>query len=245
MIFSDFLKALGQVTDPRFRRVLWLGLALTLALLIVLYAVMMVSITAFVPDSVTLPLIGVVGGVDTLVSLASIGVLLLLSMVLMIPVASAFSGLFLDDIARAVEARHYPNLPPATAATLGQALIDTINFFGLMVAVNLVGLIFYIMAGPFMPLIFIALNGLLLGREYFQIAALRRMSGKDARALRRRHFFQIWLAGMLMAAPLTVPLVNLIVPILGAATFTHLFHRVRNADRGQSNQNHPPSPNLM
>ena len=71
MIFSDFLKALGQVSDPRFRRVLWLGLALTLALLIVLYAVMMVSITAFVPDSVTLPLIGVVGGVDTLVSLDS------------------------------------------------------------------------------------------------------------------------------------------------------------------------------
>jgi len=29
-----------------------------------------------------------------------------------------------------------------------------------------------------------------------------------------------------MAVPLTFPLINLIIPILGAATFTHLFHRL-------------------
>ena len=30
----------------------------------------------------------------------------------------------------------------------------------------------------------------------------------------------------LMALPLSIPLVNLVIPILGAATFTHLFHRL-------------------
>jgi len=37
---------------------------------------------------------------------------------------------------------------------------------------------------------------------------------------------QIWIAGTLMAAPLSIPLVNLLIPLLGAATFTHMFHRL-------------------
>jgi uncharacterized protein involved in cysteine biosynthesis len=52
------------------------------------------------------------------------------------------------------------------------------------------------------------------------------MTEAEARQLRRRHGWQIWLAGALMAIPLTIPVVNLVVPILGAATFTHLFHRL-------------------
>jgi uncharacterized protein involved in cysteine biosynthesis len=34
----------------------------------------------------------------------------------------------------------------------------------------------------------------------------------------------IWAAGILMAVPLSVPLLNLLVPVLGAATFTHITH---------------------
>jgi uncharacterized protein involved in cysteine biosynthesis len=37
---------------------------------------------------------------------------------------------------------------------------------------------------------------------------------------------KVWLAGILMAAPLSIPLVNLVIPVLGVATFTHLFHRL-------------------
>jgi uncharacterized protein involved in cysteine biosynthesis len=48
--------------------------------------------------------------------------------------------------------------------------------------------------------------------------------------LRRRHAGEIWLAGTLMAAPLSVPLVNLLIPVLGIATFTHLFHRLQARD---------------
>ena len=40
-----------------------------------------------------------------------------------------------------------------------------------------------------------------------------------------------WLAGTLMAAPLSIPLVNLLVPVLGVATFTHLFHRLAERAR--------------
>jgi len=76
------------------------------------------------------------------------------------------------------------------------------------------------------PFIFYGLNGFLLGMEYFTLAAIRRVGRAKAREMRRRHLPTIWLAGILMALPLSVPLVNLLIPILGAATFTHIYHRI-------------------
>jgi uncharacterized protein involved in cysteine biosynthesis len=70
-------------------------------------------------------------------------------------------------------------------------------------------------------------NGWLLGREYFLLAALRHLEPDAARALMRDNIGQVWLAGTLMAAPLSLPLISLFVPVLGAATFTHLFQRLR------------------
>lgn len=71
------------------------------------------------------------------------------------------------------------------------------------------------------------MNGFLLGREYYTLAAIRRVGRAEAKRLRSRNMGTIWLAGILMAMPLSVPLVNLVIPILGAATFTHLFHRLQ------------------
>jgi CysZ protein len=71
----------------------------------------------------------------------------------------------------------------------------------------------------------------LLGREYFTLVAQRRLPGPEVAALRRRNRLAIWAAGVLMAVPLTLPLANLVVPVLGAATFTHLFHRLAAAGR--------------
>ena len=70
------------------------------------------------------------------------------------------------------------------------------------------------------------MNGFLLGREYFTLAAMRRIGRESARKLRAKHTPAIWLAGTLMAIPLSVPLVNLVIPILGAATFTHIYHKL-------------------
>ena len=96
-----------------------------------------------------------------------------------------------------------------------------------MVVVNLAALLILPFAGPFIPLIFWAVNGWLLGQEYFTLVAARRMPKAEAKRLRRLHRGTIWLAGALMAAPLTVPVVNLLIPVFGAATFTHLFHALR------------------
>jgi uncharacterized protein involved in cysteine biosynthesis len=67
-------------------------------------------------------------------------------------------------------------------------------------------------------------NGILIGREYGQMVALRRNDAKGAAAFRKRNRPTLFAAGVLMAVPLTIPVVNILVPILGAATFTHLYH---------------------
>lgn len=230
MIFSDFARALGQLSDPRFLRVVLFGIALALALLVGVYALFLWLIESLAPGTVEIPLIGPVGGIDTLLSWGSFFLMLVLSVFLMVPAASAFSGLFLEDVAQAVEDRHYPHLPPVPRMRLSDMLIDTANFVGLLIAVNVLALILYGFAGPFIPVVFWAVNGLLLGREYFTLVAMRRLGREGAKALRARHRGQIWLAGTLMAAPLSVPLVNLVIPVLGVATFTHMFHRLATQD---------------
>lgn len=227
MILRAFLRALSQAADPAFARVLAQGIGLTLGLLVALWIATLKLLRWLTPDHITLPWWGEVGHLDALASGAGVLVLLLASVVLMVPVASAFTGLFLDRIAATVEARHYPALPPARAQGMAETLRGTVGFFGVIVVANLVALAIWPFTGPLAPLLFWALNGFLLGREYFTLAALRHLPPDQAAALYRRHRGTVWAAGALMAAPLSVPLVNLVIPVLGAATFTHLFHALR------------------
>jgi CysZ protein len=225
MIARDFARALGQALDGRFLWVLLKGLGLTVALLVGLWFGAAYAI-ALLPDwSVDIPFIGPLSFGIGAAGLAWLAILAA-SAFLMIPVAAIFIGFFLEEIAGAVERRHYPHLAPVRPQPLLETLVDALQFFGLMVAVNLVALVLYLVSGPFAPIVFWLVNGFLLGREYFQMVALRRLPPDQARALRKRHFGQIQLAGTLMALPLTIPVLNLIVPILGVATFTHLFHRL-------------------
>jgi CysZ protein len=231
MIFTAFLRALAQLGDRRFRRVVGIGILLALALLVAIYALFLQAVWWITPDSVDVPFVGVVTGLETLLGWASLLLMLGLSVFLMVPVASAFTGFFLEDVAEAVETRHYPHLPPARALPMVEALRQSVNFIGVVLVVNVVALFLYPMVGPATPLVFWAVNGFLLGREYFTLVALRRLPLPEVKAMRSRHRWRLWLAGTLMAAPLSLPVINLVVPVLGVATFTHLFHRLAASGR--------------
>jgi len=227
VIFQAFFAALGQMADPRFIRVLWRGVALSLGLLFAIGLILWLGVEALVPGSVTLPFIGTVGGLGIAATIGVIFTMSLASVFLMVPVAAAFSALFLDEVAEAVEGQHYPG-QPGRPLTLSEGLADSAVLFLVMVGISLVALALSFFLGPFGPVLFWALNGWLLGREYFLMAARRHLPRDQARALMRRHAGTLWLAGTLMAAPLSLPLVGLFIPVLGAATFTHLFQRLRN-----------------
>ncbi len=224
LIVNSFFLAIGQLSDPRFRRVFLLGVVLSLMLLIGFTAGFAWFTEAITPDEVWLPILGEVQWIDDFLSWGAAFLLMFLSVFLMIPVASAITSMFLDEVADAVEAKHFPELPRANSVSFGDALRDTVNFLGVLLAANIFAIVLYLMFPPFAPLIFWAMNGFLLGREYFTMVAIRWVGRAKAKALRRQHIGTIWVAGTLMAVPLSVPLVNLLIPILGAATFTHLYH---------------------
>ncbi len=74
--------------------------------------------------------------------------------------------------------------------------------------------------------IFLLVNAYLLGRGYFELAALRYRSVEDVGRVRRAHEFQIFLAGMFIAALAAVPIANLLTPLFGAALMVRVHDKI-------------------
>jgi CysZ protein len=231
-LLADLRRALAQFDDPRFLRAIGKGLAATLAALVALSAGLVAFVGWMVPGTVTLPWIGEIGFVGTAAAWAAAGAMVLVSMALAIPAAAVAVGFFLDDVAEAVEARHYPHLPPARPLSLAAQVAEGLRFLLLILAANLLAFGAYLALPPLAPFLFWGVNGYLLGREYFHLVASRRLDREAAQALRRRHRLRVWLAGVALAAPMTVPVVNLAAPVLGAAVFAHQVQRLTGAAEG-------------
>ncbi|MGB1235280.1 MAG: EI24 domain-containing protein [Planktomarina sp.] len=227
MIFLDFFKALSQIGDPRFLKVLGKGVGLTIALLIGFYVTFVVLITKLGFTAWIAETVGISTGWATgALGIGGLFIMLALSVFLMVPVASAITSLYLDDVASAVEAHHYPDHPSGKTVPFMEGLAESAQFLGVILAANMAALVVVIFIPILGPIPFWVVNGYLLGREYFTIIARRHLGQDAAFAMFRTHQSHVWFAGLLMAIPLTIPLVNLLVPTLGAATFTHLFHRL-------------------
>jgi len=232
MILSDFLKSVAQFDDPKFRRVLWRGMGLTIALLIAACLLVNFGINQLLSSAWAANLIGDQSWLGALINVGGVLFTIALSIWLMVPVTSAIIALFLDEVAQAVEARHYPHLPKQTATKLQDQILVGIRFLGILLLANIGALILSMIVPLLAPFVFWATNGYLMGREYFQMAAMRRMPRAQAQELYQRHQGSIWTAGILMAIPMSIPLVGLFIPILGAATFTHQFERLRALPSG-------------
>ncbi|MDB2508158.1 EI24 domain-containing protein [Planktomarina temperata] len=232
MILSDFLKSVAQFDDPKFRRVLWRGMGLTIALLIAACLLVNFGINQLLSSAWAANLIGDQSWLGALINIGGVLFTIALSIWLMVPVTSAIIALFLDEVAQAVEARHYPHLPKQTATKLQDQILVGIRFLGILLLANVGALILSMIVPLLAPFVFWATNGYLMGREYFQMAAMRRMPRAQAQELYQRHQGSIWTAGILMAIPMSIPLVGLFIPILGAATFTHQFERLRALPSG-------------
>lgn len=211
--------------DLRFLGVLLRALGLTILLLIGSYVLVFNVMLAFLPEAVSL--FGYSLSLPTLgFSIGAVVALMAVSPFLMFPVAALFVGLFLDRIVDAVERRHYPHLANRDGQPLTAALGDALRFLLVFIVANGAALVLYLLIPPLAPVIFWLVNGLLLGREYFQTVAVRRLDARAAKKLRRRNFAQIWMAGAAVAVPLSIPLVNLVIPIFAVASFTHMYHRL-------------------
>jgi CysZ protein len=210
--------ALQQLSDPAFRRTLLLGIGLSLLVFGGLAALTVVGIH-YVPATRW-------HWLDDLVAVGG-AVGFLIAMWLLFPaVVSLFIGLLLDDVAEAVERRYYAHDPPGRAPSLLQATLSSLKLMIVLVVLNILVLPLYVVAlfVPFLSLgIFLVLNGYLLGREYFELVAIRHLTPRDAGALRRYWRGRVFLAGIVIAGLFAVPVVNLLAPIIGAAFMMHVF----------------------
>lgn len=161
--------------------------------------------------------------------LAGLGIALAL-ILLVAPVTAMVAGIFLDDIAEGVERTDYPADPPGRPVPALRSLLLSAKFLGIVILGNLCALLLL-----FVPLVnvaaFFLVNGYLLGREYFEFAAMRFRSEEEARELRRRHSGTVLAAGLVIAALLAVPIVNLLTPAFAAAFMVHLHKTVSARQR--------------
>lgn len=227
-MIGAFSKAFTQLADPAMRRVLIIGLIGSL----LIYGAIFLGVLVFIESA---------GWLDSwwlgpLLRYGGSTVLVVLSWLMFPAIVTLIVSFLLDSIAQAVESRYYPNLAAPRHQGIGELLWITSKFMILAVGLNLLTLpIIFILFffPPFNFFVFFALNGYLLGREYFELAAHRRMDASRARALRGAYSGRTFLAGVIFALLMTVPVLNLIAPIVATATMVHLVEAWRQEPEGE------------
>ncbi|KAA0971713.1 sulfate transporter family protein [Aureimonas fodinaquatilis] len=234
MIFSSASLALRDIFSPPFRSALWKVLGLTAICLVALwfavrwlFEILVIPFFAgFAPDMPSW-----VDNAGTFAGFAASIALAFLLAFLIAPVSAIIAGLFLDDVAETVEVKDYPQHAPGRALPFWQSTVLSIKFFGIVVLGNLIA--FALLWLPLVNIVaFFIVNGYLLGREYFQFASLRFRTIDEAAALRDRHGARIFMSGLLIAAFLAIPVLNLLTPLFAAAMMVHLHQKISIKEGG-------------
>ncbi|MCC5955982.1 MAG: EI24 domain-containing protein [Natronohydrobacter sp.] len=225
MIRDSYRLAFGDLRDPRFRQTALIGAALSLALLFALYALLIQLFSTFDEEVFTFSDGTRMDRLGNFFSTVSLATMMLMSIFLMAPVASLFTGLHLHAVTDSVEARHYPRLAAPRPQTTQKLWLDSVNYFGMVFFINIVAFIGITLFGMIWGIaLFWALNGWLLSREYTTMISERRADATAIKAFNRAHRRQLLLAGIVLAILLSVPFLNLLMPVIGVAAFTHLIH---------------------
>jgi CysZ protein len=228
-MFEDARAATSQIFTPPFRAVLWKSLALTMALLglvfIVLHKLLVAGIA--LPASFAHALahswvyswvaaaLSLIGGLGLVVGLAF----------LITPVSFIVAGYFFDELAETVELTLAPNEAPGRALALGDSISLSVKFAVVSLAVNLAALLLLLVPG-INAAAFFGANAYLAGRGYFELAAARHLPYAEVQRLRARNGFRLFGAGLVMAALLAIPIVNLLTPLFGTAYMVRIARKI-------------------
>ena len=227
-MFSDLSKAFGQTGDPAFRKVFFISAGASLVIFALLWGLAGYGFSFF--DAMIVEWAEsdgwFVSALGTAAQALSWFLVIALSLILFPSVMLIIIPLFLEDIARAVEAKHYPELEPGREPPLAETIVGSISFVGVTLLVNIIALPLY-----FIPVVnlflFYLINGYLLGREYFEMVAQRRYPLAEAKVFRKKNRGRVMISGFLLAFLLTIPILNIVMPIWATAFMLHRFERAR------------------
>ncbi len=231
-MLKDAVNAVTQTFSPQLRAVLWKSIALALGL-VAAAAVALDRLIVWLLGAGTSSAETALGPhahlpVEILAWLFSIaaGLGILLGGVMLMPAVTSFvASFFCDRIADAVEREYYPADPPGKALPFSRAMIWGGKTALLAIVVYLCATPLLLFAG-FGAVIFFLATAWLLGRVYFELAALRFRAPGEARALRKNNAATVYLAGLLIAAFVSIPVVNLATPLFATALMVHTYKRL-------------------
>jgi CysZ protein len=226
------VKALSQMLSPPMRSILWRSIGLALVLIVVLAIGLQRLLSWFATSGEGWAEAMLGPGFQTplnvlawIVSIAA-GLGVVFGAVLLMPaITSLVASVFVDEVADHVEREYYPAEPPGTTLPLGLAMTEGVKTALLTVLVYLVALPFVFVAGVGFIVFFIA-TAWLLGREYFELAAMRFRPPEEAKAMRRDNAAIVFTAGLIIAAFVSIPIVNLATPLFGMAFMVHMHKRL-------------------
>lgn len=228
-VISSLMLALAQLADPRVLRVLGKSAGVSLLLCAAIgwggwWALDWALAGAGLDD-------GLFAGAGALRGVASALATVLGLWLLWRIVALAVVQFFADEVVQAVEARHYPAAAmQARDLSVAEQLRAGGKSATRALLVNLAALPFalaLLVTGVGTPLLFLGVNAVLLGRELQEMVGLRHVhTAGDAAPIGKGERL---LLGGVVAVMLSLPFINLIAPVLGAATATHLIHRKARA----------------
>jgi uncharacterized protein involved in cysteine biosynthesis len=231
-MLGDAIQAMTQMFAAPLRAVLWKSIGLALALIVVLgialdrLIVRLVGAgsasveTTFGPHA-HLP----ASALGWFLSLAAALGIIVGSVFLMPAVTAVVGSFFADQIGDEVEREHYPADPPGKALPLWLAFWEGTKTALLAVVIYLCAAPLLIFAG-FGAVIFFLATAYILGREYFELAAMRFRPPDEAKALRKRNAGAVYIGGLFIAAFVSIPIVNLATPLFAMAFMVHLHKRL-------------------
>ena len=216
-----FLISFSQLPDPAFRRVIIKAILLSIFVFVFLAIVVwfVLSETNLFTFWLFEAFADMLGGITAIV----------IAWLLFPTLASFFITLFLEDIVEAVESHHYPNILLEKINNPSATFIISLRFTAIALFLNILAIPFYFFTIWFPPLgifVFYCLNGYLLGREYFELVALRHIKLKDISSIRQSNSWQLFLFGSVTTFLFTIPIINFLTPILGVASMTHFFRKL-------------------
>jgi CysZ protein len=218
-----FELAFAQLTtDPKLRGVLWQSLLLSLVLQIALIALAWWGLDSFATFKWQ--------WINGLVHWLGGGAVVVLGLLLFPASFGIVVSIFMEKIADIVESKHYPALGPARGIPVWTGIWTGIAFLLALLALNLAMLPFYLLAlfvAGLGAVLFYALNGWLTARMYYEQVALRRKSPADVKAWRRANAGVLWLTGIVIVFLGTIPVLNLLIPVVGTAAMVHVAQTLK------------------
>lgn len=214
MVIALF-RAVGALAAPPMRRVV----ALSLGLAAGTFAALWLAVAAILYHTALFEWRPLNWLVDLLGGLA----VLVLSWLLFPAVVTLIMSFYLERVAAAVEALDYPWRSPPRRQPLAELLGVTLRLTASTLVLNLLALPIYLLVPGINLILFLALNGYLFGRGYFEVVALRRLDAGEARRVRNRFAGRVFLGGVVIAGLFALPLVNLVAPVIATAFMLHIF----------------------